>query len=268
MRKLMVLLAMPLALSLAACSVIEPGQVGVRVSLGQMDKQLLQPGLQTYNPFTDQINEYSTKQETVEGKCVPLTSDQQAITIDYKAQYHIPASQVLTLYSQYNGDPYAKLVDPQVQEAFRQVVSQYKADAATKNLNTIRTQVLAMVRENVKGLVDVSDIPITHVTLPQILQDAIAQKQVMEQQALQKTYELQKAQQEANITVANAKAEAESTKLQAEAEATKIRLQTEAISKSPALIEYERVKHWDGKLPNTLITGGNGGSFANLINVK
>src|SRR5262249_20969689 len=144
-----------------------------------------------------------------------------------------------------------------IQEAFRQVVSQYKADVATKNVNTIKNQVLDMVRQNVGGLVDVVDIPITHVGLPEVLQQAIAQKQVMEQQALQKTYELDKAKKEAEITVANARAQAES-----------IALQSQALQKNPALIEYERVKKWDGHMPTTLVSGSGGRGFGALLNVQ
>lgn len=238
------------AVLLSGCAIIEPGQRAVKVSMGQMDRNLLTSGLQIYNPFIDNVIRYSTKQETVSGQAVPLTADQQPITLQYKVLYSIPEGQILTLYEKYSGDPFTKLVDPQIQEAFRQVVSQYKADAATKNVNTIKNQVLDMVRGNVKGLVNVVDIPITHVDLPEILQNAIAQKQVMEQQALQKSYELDKAKKEAEITVANA-----------QAQATSIQLQSQALAKSPALIEWERVKKWDGSLPDTYVSGTTGTLF-------
>lgn len=244
--------------SLAACTIIEPGERAVKVSLGQMDRNLLNPGMQFYNPLTDRITEYSVKQDTKDGQADPLTADQQPINISYKVLYKIPDGEVLTLYEKYAGDPFDRLVAPQVQEAFRQVVSQYKADAATKNVNIIKNQVLEMVRGNVKGLVDVVDIPITHVGLPEVLQQAIAQKQVMEQQALQKSYELDKAKKEAEITVANAQAQAKS-----------IQLQSEALQKSPTLIEYERVKKWDGVLPVTMVTSGaSGGGFGTMFQLQ
>lgn len=238
---------------LSACAVVEPGEVAVKITMGKMNQGLLTPGMQIYAPGIDNIVRYSTKQETVAGKAVPLTSDQQPITVEYKVLYSIPEGQVLTLYEKYNGDPFTKLVEPQIQEAFRQVVSQYKADQATRSVNIIKNQVLSMVKENVKGLVNVVDVPITHVDLPEILQNAIAQKQVMEQQALQKQYELDKARKEAEITIANAEALAKS-----------IQLQSLALQKSPALIEYEKVKKWDGKLPVTVINGSSGGTLFQL----
>jgi len=255
MRFLKTLLTITVASSLSACAIIEPGQRGVKVSLGQMDRNLLNSGMQLYNPFTDKIMEYSVKQDTRDGQADPLTADQQPINISYKVLYKIPEGEVLTLYEKYTGDPFQSLVAPQVQEAFRQVVSQYKADAATRNVNVIKNLVLAMVRENVKGLVDVVDIPITHVGLPEVLQTAIAQKQVMEQQALQKSYELDKAKKEAEITIANAQAQAKS-----------IELQSLALQKSPTLIEWERVKKWDGVLPNTMmVTGSGAGGFGTML---
>ncbi len=243
--------------ALSGCTIIEPGERGVKVSLGQLDRNLLSSGMQTYFPLTDRVITYSVKQETVSGQAEPLTADQQPITINYTVLYRIPESQVLTLYEKYAGNPYERLVAPQIQEAFRQVVSQYKADMATKNVNSIKNQVLDMVRQNVKGLVEVNDIPITHVGLPEVLQQAIAQKQVMEQQALQKSYELDKAKKEAEITVANAQAQAQA-----------IALQSQALQKNPALIEYERVKRWDGVMPTTLVTTGASGGFGALIQVQ
>ena len=243
----------PLVAALSACTIIEPGEVGIKVSMGQMDRNLLKPGVHMIVPAVDSVYRYSNKQETVSGAAVPLTSDQQPITLQYKVLFNLPEGEILTLYEKYTGNPFEKLVDPQIQEAFRQVVAQYKADQATKNVNIIKNQVLAMVRENVKGRVNVVDIPITHVDLPEVLQQAIAQKQVMEQQALQKQYELDKARKEAEITIASAEAQAKS-----------IQLQSEALQKSPQLIEYEKVKRWDGKLPSTVISGGSNGTLFQL----
>ena len=245
MKKNNFLVFIGMSMMLTGCATVQPGEVGVKTVLGKMDSNLVPSGMSLLNPFTDHLQVYSLKQNTVEGEASPLTSDQQPIKIKYKVLFSIPDSKVTTLFEKYSGDPYSSLVDPQVQEAFRQVISQYKSDAATRNVSSIKDQVLAMVKQNLNGLVTVADIPIVHVDLPEVLQKAIADKQVMEQQSLQKAYELDKAKKEAEITVANAKAQAES-----------IKLQTEALQKSPQLVQYEAVKKWNGQLPTTLITKG------------
>ncbi|NJK90644.1 MAG: hypothetical protein HC904_01705 [Blastochloris sp.] len=76
-------------------------------------------------------------------------------------------------------------------------------------------------------------------------------KQVTEQQALAKEYELQKARKEAEITLVNAQAEAQSVKIKGE-----------ALANSPRVVDLEIVKKWDGKAPQTVVTGQGG---ANVI---
>jgi prohibitin 1 len=245
------LLLLPL---LAGCAVatIEPGERGVKVNMGQVDKQLIQNGLVTFNPFTTHIYEYSIKQETAQGSVSPLTSDQQPIHISFKVQYRIPEGQLLNLYENVKGDPYEVLAVPQIQESFRQVVAKYKADKITGDVNAIKEQVVALSRQAVGASIFIQDIPITEVNLPTPLQAAIMEKQGMEIQAKKKQYELDRERKEAEITVTKARAQAEST-----------RLMTEALRKSPELVKFklaevelEKARKWDGHLPTTMIGGG------------
>lgn len=230
-----------MALSLTGCATIDPGERGIKVELGVMKKDLLAPGLFGYNPFTERIHTFTTKQISVEGSANPLTSDQQPLAISFRVQYRLPEGQLLNLFQNVQGDPYQALGAPQVQESFRQVVSQYKAEAVTGGVNAIKAQVLAMTRESVKGQIEIIDIPITHIELPEALQKAVIEKQEMEISAKKKQYELDREKKQAEITVAKAQAEAES-----------IRLQSQALANSPKLVELKWVEKWDGKLPETV----------------
>ena len=58
-----------------------------------------------------------------------------------------------------------------------------------------------------------------------------------------------KAEAEAKARVVNSEAEAKAILVKAEAEAKAIELKNAALASSHALIEYETVKTWDGKLP-------------------
>lgn len=234
-----------LGVALSGCGTIQPGEVGVRKSMGVLDKSLLAPGMYTYNFMTDHVDVFSIKQETVEGSATPLTSDQQPITLNFKVQYRVPQEQVLNLYANVKGDPYGTLVAPQIQEAFRQVVSQYKADAVIGGVNKIKEEALALARKNLNGLMVIVDIPITHIELPGALQQAIIEKQQMEISAKKKQYELDRERKQAEIVVTKAKAEAES-----------IRLQSQALANSPKLVDLKWVEKWNGKLPDT-VAGGN-----------
>lgn len=245
--------------SLTGCaSTIEPGERAIKTTMGVVSPTIIQPGFVMFNPFTDNIISYSIQQETVEGKTFPLTSDQQPITIEYKVLYKTPEKQLLNLYQNYKGDPFETLVAPQIQEAFRQIVAQHKADAVTKNVGTIKDQVLALVTQNVGGLIQVVDIPITHVELPEELQKSIMEKQQMEIDSKKKAFELDKERKQAEITVTKAQAEAES-----------MRLQSLALQKSPELVKYraldielEKAKKWNGALPTTVLSNSGNTLFS------
>lgn len=257
---------LPIALLVAAtplltgCAVtIEPGERAIKKTMGIVSPDILQPGFVLFNPFSDDIITYSIQQETVEGQAHPLTSDQQPITIQYKVLYRTPEKQLLNLYQNYKGDPFETLVAPQIQEAFRQVVAQHKAEGVTQNVGSIKDKVLAIVATNVKGLIQVVDIPITHVELPEELQKSIMEKQKMEIESKKKAFELDREQKQAEITVTKARAEAES-----------MRLQSLALQKSPELVKYraldielEKAKKWDGKLPTTVL-GANANTLFSL----
>lgn len=241
-------------------STIDTGYVAVEKNMGVIKKELVEPGFKTYNPWTTQFIAYNTKQEIKTEDANPLTSDFQAIDIHYNVQYAIPRGKVIELASTISGDPYDTLVRPQIQEAFRQVVSQHKADFVIANVETVKAAVLGKVQASLHGLVSVNDIPIQRVELPNSLQKAINDKQRLEIEAKAKQNELEKQKKEAEITVVNARAEAEKT-----------RMMNEALTKSPALVQYklaevelEKAKKWDGKLPDTIITGQNGFPFFNL----
>lgn len=115
----------------------------------------------------------------------------------------------------------------------------------------------------------VLEITISDIDFSDKYDSAIEAKQVQEQQALQKQYELQKTETEAKMAAAAAKGEAESkiarangdaesVKLAAKAEAEALRIKGDAQadynkkvaeSINSILIQSEWLKKWDGKLP-------------------
>ncbi len=102
---------------------------------------------------------------------------------------------------------------------------------------------------NAVPLVRLVDLPINNIDLTDDLERAIEQKQIKEQEALAKRYELEKAKREAEITIVNA-----------EAEAKAVRIKGDALRSAPEVIELEIAKKWDGKTPSTVVVGKGGGN--------
>ncbi len=230
--------------------VIEPGFRGVSVTLGTLKSEFIGEGLAFKKPFIEKIVSIPVKQITIASVAETFSSDLQTVIVKYSVLYRIPESQVVTLYRGYLGDPYEKLVEPRVQESLKEVTAAYRAEEVVKRRTEVKTKVLEKLRAALGDLIYIQDVTINNIDLSKELEKAIETKQVMEQQALAKVYELQKAVREAEIVIVNAKAEGES-----------VEIKGKAIKAAPEVIQLEIVKKWDGRSPQTVVTGHGGSNI-------
>lgn len=250
-----------LILAFQSFTIVEPGYRGVSVTLGKVDPHFRGEGITFKMPFIERIIQMPIKQLTVSGDAPCFSSDLQTVTISFKALYKIPEERVVELYQQYQGDPYISLVEPRIQDALKQVTARYRAEDLVKNRERVKQESIILIREALEAdkgqtedttdspLIWVTDLPLSNIDLSEELERAIEQKQITEQQALAKKYELEKAIKEAEIV-----------KVQAEAEANAVRIKGNALKSSPEVIELEIAKKWDGKAPSTVVVGKGGGN--------
>lgn len=231
--------------SLTCFTIVDVGHRGVYVSMGSMSNDLLQEGFHLKAPWAT-IHEVEVKQVTVVGNTQCFSKDLQTVKATYSCMYAIPQEKVLTLFQKYSGDPFESLVKPRIEEAIKLAASTLTAESIVKQREQVKADALAEVKKQLEGLVLVSDLPITNIDLTDMLEKAIEGKQVAEQKALAKEYELQAANKDAEISIAKAKGEAEA-----------IRITGEALAKSPTVTLMEAVKKWDGHAPNSLVLPNN-----------
>ncbi len=243
-------------------TIIDPGYRGVSVTLGNVDPHFRSEGMTFKLPLVEKIVKVPVKQLTVPGEAPCFSSDLQTVNISFKALYRIPEDRVVELYRQYQGDPYTTLVEPRIQDALKQVTARYRAEDLVKNRERVKQEALSIIRNTLQRgdeakasakdrspLVWLADLPLSNIDLSAELEQAIEQKQITEQQALAKNYELEKAKKEAEIV-----------QVQAEAEARAVRIKGDALKSSPEVVELEIAKKWDGKAPSTVVVGKGGGN--------
>ena len=242
-----VLLVLMLVLGMGCYDIVPAGHRGISVTMGKVDKRVLGEGFVWKKPFIESIVKMPIQQLAMQSEAASFSSDLQTVKVKYVVLYRIPEGKVVEIFQQYSGDPYLNLVEPRVQEAIKQVAAHYKAEELVKNREVIKQAVMEKAISEIGGMLDIRDIPVTNIDLTDELEKAIEQKQVTEQEALAKQYELQKAQKQAEITVVNAKAEAESVKIKGE-----------ALKSSPEVIQLEIAKKWSGVPPQSVVvsTGG------------
>jgi regulator of protease activity HflC (stomatin/prohibitin superfamily) len=265
---------------------IRPGYVGIvfdkanhNVTTGALD-----PGWAFINPFTQAIQEYPITIQTYqmvqnpdEGQVhgddsIKIQSDEgQQINLDVVIQYQVEKDKASQLYVDWGGAPIEVVEDGVVRQYTRSQVPVVAAKygweeiTSTKRGEIVQEITDVLRQEFDKRHLSLVSFGVREVHLPQSLQDALNQKIQAQQAAEQQKYMLQQAEVKAQQDVAQATGQANAVKAQAEGDAqailTKAKAQAVAndlLAKSitPALIQYQQLQRWDGRLP--LFTGGGG----------
>jgi len=230
----------------AGTYVVQPGDRGVEVTMGQVSPAFKANGFGFKAPLITTIHPVSIRQQTAEDEAECYSSDLQQVKVLLRVLYRIPESSVVKLFQQYYGDPFESLVAPRVQEAIKEVTALQSAEQIVKNREQIKVRVLDLVRQKIGPILVVEDIVVENITLTKQLESAIEAKMVQEQDSQKAQYFQQRAQIDADTSVIQAKGEAES-----------IRIRGEALKDDPAVVDLKIIEKWDGVTP--LVVGGRDG---------
>jgi regulator of protease activity HflC (stomatin/prohibitin superfamily) len=199
------------------------------------------------------------------------SNEGQQINLDVVIQYQVEKAKASQLYVDWGGAPIETVEDGVVRQYTRSQVPVVAARFGWEEItSTKRDEVVNEITDRLRDEFDKRHLKlisfgIREVHLPQSLQDALNQKIQAQQAAEQQKYQLAQAEVKAQQDVAQATGQANAVKARAEGDAqailTKAKAQATANdllarSITPALIQYEQLQRWDGKLP--LFTGGAG----------
>lgn len=226
--------------------IIDPGERGVKVSLGKMSDEVLQPGPGLKMPIVSQIRRVSVQQDTREMTAECYSADLQQIDIRIKVLYRIPEQSTVKILRDYSGEPFGQLIVPRVQEAVKEVTALRTAADIVKTREQIKNAALASARQKVGEILALDDLVIEDVSLSKELERAIEAKMVQQQEAEQAVFRMQQSKTDAERMIIEAKGQAES-----------IRIQGEALEKNPKLVELKMVEKWNGVAPQVVGAGTN-----------
>lgn len=235
-----------LGLALGACSQINTGEIGIKTSFGKVDAPALAPGLYFYFPGVSNIQRLNTKVQTVEQDSQAASSDLQTVQTQLTLNYHLGTQDPIGHYTRLGADQSQieiSIVKPAMSEAFKASVAQYTAE----ELITKREVVSRLIQDTLAARLKqydlyVDSISITNFQFSAAYSAAIEAKQVAAQNVQKAENDYKTKKIEADMLVLNAKAVADSMALQRQ-------------SITPELIEMEKAKKWDGKLPIYVTSG-------------
>ncbi|MDR3237757.1 MAG: prohibitin family protein, partial [Spirochaetia bacterium] len=181
------------------------------------------------------------------------TKDIQPADVKMSLSFNLRAESVVFTYKNYGLDWEEKIVIPNLHQALKDEIGKQNAVELVANREEVANKILLAVNKALE------DLPI-RATSFQLLD--ISFSDVFEKAIESKVVAVQKAQEAENVTK-QIQEEAKQKVISAEAEARSMTIRAQALSQNRALVSYEAVQKWDGKLPVYSL----GGSVP-FINIK
>lgn len=280
MRNLLIALSF---LMLGACSKVPAGHVGVKVFLlggekgvdsqelgvgrywiGINEELYLFPTFQQNYVWTKTSTEGSPNDESFTFQ----TNEGLEVGADIGISYHLDPTKISGIYQKYRRgineitDVFLRnhVRDALNSQASMLPVASVYGSGKTALITDVSSQVTREVSEI--GIVVDKIYLIGSLRLPLTVTKALNAKIEATQKTQQRENEVAQSKAEADKKIETATGKAKSIALIAQAEADANKLVSQSIT--PELVEYERVKKWDGKMPQ--VTAGSSGGI--LLNVN
>lgn len=267
-----------------SCTTIEPGHVGVSIKKcggeGVSDKPI-PTGYYFKSVWCEDVKEYPTSLQTIvltdsEGEGHPELDQSITVTskeglpikVDVSMSFTLEEAKVPGIYRKYRAEVLKigqTFMRQTIREGLQLTFAKYSAEELYSDKKEIaRAEVQDFLGKHLgpEGFV-ITQFTINEMRVPEAIKNAINNKVAMIQEAQRAEQEVKKKQAEANQAIAVAKGEGDAAKAKAEGDAAGILLRAEAQAKAnrilsesitPALIQYETAKKWDGQLPQ--VSGG------------
>lgn len=251
---------------------IPPGHVGVTTLFGAVRSSPLHEGFNITMPLVEVTN-MSAQIQKHEANYLAASKDMQIVHVDMVLNFRLRPDKAPEIFQKVGMNYEKVIIDPAAQEVVKAEMAQHNAIEILQ----VRPKVKDEIQKKLSIWLDKYGVELCEASLANVKFDpayekAIEQKQVKEQEAEQKKYELIQAERQAQIVVAKAKGDADAAyaKAEGDARATKIRADAEAeynkkvaASITPEIIKMEYLKRWDGKL--STVDGSGKSNF--LLNI-
>lgn len=261
--KVAVIIAGVVVLFLDSFNIVPTGYTGVKVSFGTVSEKELKPGIHLTLPLVQTIDSVNNKQQDkmISEKIWGEASDKTPVYAEnVMVTYSVAADKSVWLYCNVS-DLNSIVNDSIVASALKSAMTELGPEDVTNRgkIEPLAQEKLsqALVDKYGEDTVTVQQVIVGNMDFEDAYNDAIQQKSIAQQNAARQKIEnetaIAKADADKTVEIKNAEAKAEKMRIEAEAQAAANKELAESIS--DALIDYEKIEKWDGKLPQ--VTGGN-----------
>ena len=242
--------------------VINSGEVGIKATTGEYQKDPLRPGFHFLVPFLQQVLVVDTKVRSInytrsqghdmsgggskrssfsmtgEGgvRNVPSIAALDArglnILIDITVQYRLKPDTAPQTIATYGTAWEEKIVNPIVRDVVRNIIGSYKAEELPSRRSDIAAEIRLgiekQINEKTANPVELANVNLREIVLPEKIVEQIERVQIAKQEGDRVQLEVERAKQEAEKKAALAQGDADAKKIRAQGRADAIKIEADA----------------------------------------
>lgn len=236
--KSLFLLSMLVLMTSCGFEIVDNGHRGIKVSMGEVVGEPLNPGFHTYNPFGTDVLEVNVKDQAYDYELECYSKDNQPIDMKVTVAHAPVGTEVGRIYA-VKGDVEDYMVGPitkEITSGIKDIVGQYQADTIVSQRGKLQTEMLKYLKAKLaESKVNVATVDITDLKFEPAYEQAVQEKVV----AIQKF-------ETAKNNTDRIREEKDQAILTAQGAAEAMRIKANALASNPKLVEYEWVQKWDG----------------------
>ncbi|KKS44373.1 MAG: hypothetical protein UV07_C0009G0032 [Candidatus Azambacteria bacterium GW2011_GWB1_42_17] len=263
--------------------IISTGHVGVVTQFSKVEPEPLYEGFNLVAPWKV-INQMSVQIQKKQGKFDAGSKDLQAVHVVMGINYRLQAKTAPEIFRTVGIDFESVIISLAELEVLKAHTATYQASDILHQRAKLKSEVqVDLAAWLAKYGIELREVSLADVSFDKGYMDAVEAKQVEEQRAQKKVYEVMQSQREAekdaasalgkaNATRETAKGDADAVRAEAQAAADALRLKGQAqaeynarvaASLTPALIEQQRIAAWQegGSQVPQFVTGSGGPGF-------
>lgn len=229
------------------------GERGVKVTLGKVSPESYSEGIHLITPFISKIKTMNVKTQKDNIITSVYTKDIQQAKISYVVNYNLQPENAHKMYREVGTQYRDTILMPVVEGNIKDVIGKWNAQDLVANREEATNDILEKLKAQLSDkYINVTGFQIVNINYSEVFERAIESKVTAEQEALKAKNKTVQIEEEAKQKLISAEAEAKSMSIRAN-----------ALTKNKALVDYEAVQKWDGKMPTYMM-----GNSIPFINVK
>lgn len=219
--------------------IISAGERGVVLTWGAVEDKILSEGIHWVTPIAQDVEKLDVKTQKEEVEVSAASKDLQNVSSKIALNYHLQEDKVNQLWQKIGKDYKSRIIDPAIQESMKAITAKYTAEELITKREQVKEEAKANLRERLATeYINVDELSIVNFSFSPEFDKAIESKVRAEQDALAQKNVLEQRKYEAEQVVVAAKAEAEA-----------IRIKAAAITQQGGkdYVDLQRINKWNGQ---------------------